>query len=233
MFYPEIQTKLTEILANVRMIEYNGIVLYLISTPVLQEVLKLELTVRSDNLEKGIEKKNHFYDYAKIINSDYPAFKYTLSMKHKKKEIFDPFKVKKALPAEYEIWKNKSRSRLNSEINDEKNAITDSQALILREKLEKEIELAKLTIDNVLENYDDYYVVISTFEDYTYYPALYYVVETEHKNKPSDTHLRKDVPNLLWFQDNRPYAELRSNDRMSRIIQTFHRLCDSIYLLKK
>jgi hypothetical protein len=233
MFYPEIQTKLTEILANVRMIEYNGIVLYLISTPVLQEVLKLELTVRSDNLEKGIEKKNHFYDYAKIINSDYPAFKYTLSMKHKKKEIFDPFKVKKALPAEYEIWKNKSRSRLNSEINDEKNAITDSQALILREKLEKEIELAKLTIDNVLENYDDYDVVISTFEDYTYYPALYYVVEAEHKNKPSDTHLRKDVPNLLWFQDNRPYAELRSNDRMSRIIQTFHRLCDSIYLLKK
>jgi hypothetical protein len=233
MFYPEIQTKLTEILANARMIEYNGVVLYLISTPVLQEVLKLELTVRSDNLEKGIEKKNHFYDYAKIINSDYPAFKYTLSMKHKKKEIFDPFKVKKALPAEYEIWKNKSRSRLNSEINDEKNAITDSQALILREKLEKEIELAKLTIDNVLENYDDYDVVISTFEDYTYYPALYYVVEAEHKNKPSDTHLRKDVPNLLWFQDNRPYAELRSNDRMSRIIQTFHRLCDSIYLLKK
>ena len=233
MLYPEVHAKLTDILANARRIDYNGIVLYLISNDVLQDVLQLELKVRSDNIENGIEKKNHFYDYAKIINSDYPAFKYTLSMKHKKKEIFDPLKVKKALPAEYEIWKNKSRSRLNNEINDTKNAISDSQALILRQKLEHEIQLAKYHIDELLANFHDYEVVISTFEDYTYYPALYFVVEEEkNKNKPSDTHLRQDVPNLLWFQDNRPYSQLRSNDRMSRIIQSFHRICDSVYFAR-
>lgn len=233
MKYNEIHEKLNEILANVKGIEYNGIVLYLISTEVLQEVLKLELAVRSDNIENGIEKKNHFYDYAKIINPDYPAFKYTLSMKHKKKEIFDPFKVQKSLPAEYEIWKNKSRVELEREIKDEANAITDSQAILLREQLEKDIELAKHNIDKVLDNYENYDVVISTFEEYTYYPALYYVMEQEGKNKPSDTHLRQDVPNLLWYEDNRPYSELRSNDRMSRIIQTFDRFCGSIYIKEK
>lgn len=233
MLYPEVQSKLNEILTNVRSIEYNGIFLHLISTSVLQKVLELELSVRADNIENGVEKKNHFYDYAKIINSDYPAFKYTLSMKHKKKEIFDPFKVRKALPAEYEIWKNKSRVKLETEIKNEENAITDEQAKILREELEKDIELAKHNIDKVLENYENYDVVISTFEEYTYYPALYYVMEQEGKNKAADTHLRQDVPNLLWYEDNRPYTELRSNDRMSRIIQTFDRFCGSIYIKKK
>lgn len=233
MLYPEVQSKLNEILTNVRSIEYNGIFLHLISTSVLQKVLELELSVRADNIENGVEKKNHFYDYAKIINSDYPAFKYTLSMKHKKKEIFDPFKVRKALPAEYEIWKNKSRVKLENEIKNEENAITDEQAKILREELEKDIELAKHNIDKVLENYENYDVVISTFEEYTYYPALYYVMEQEGKNKAADTHLRQDVPNLLWYEDNRPYTELRSNDRMSRIIQTFDRFCGSIYIKKK
>jgi hypothetical protein len=233
MLRNEIEDALNEVLANSRSIEYQGIVMHLLSTAELQKVLELELTVRADNIENSIEKKNHFYDYAKIINPEYVAFKYTLSMKHKKKEIFDPYKVQKALPAEYEIWKNKSRVQLEKEIKDEKNAITDSQALILRENLEKEIELSRHNIEKVLDNYEGYDVVISTFEEYTYYPALYYVMEQNNKNKAADTHLRQDVPNLLWYEDNRPYSELRSNDRMSRIIQTFDRFCGSIYIKEK
>jgi hypothetical protein len=233
MEHHEVIEQLNTILENTRKIDYQGIVLHLLSTQQMQEVLALELLVRADNIDKGIEKKNHFYDYAKIINPEYPAFKYTLSMKHKKKEIFDPHKVKKALPAEFEIWKNKSRAQLEKEIKDEKNAITDDQAALLRDKLEKEIELSRINIEKVIENYEEYDVVISTFEEYTYYPALYYVMEQNGKNRPADTHLRQDVPNLLWYEDNRPYAELRSNDRMSRIIQTFDRYCGSIYIKKK
>jgi len=233
MEHHEVIEKLNTILENTRQIEYKGIVLHLLSTETMQEVLALELSVRADNIENGVEKKNHFYDYAKIINPEHSTFKYTLSMKHKKKEIFDPYKVQKALPAEYEIWKNKSRVQLEKEIKDEKNAITDDQAVILRERLEKEIELSRISIEKVMDNYENYDVVISTFEEYTYYPALYYVMEDNGKNKPSDTHLRQDVPNLLWYEDNRPYAELRSNDRMSRIIQTFDRYCGSIYIKEK
>ena len=233
MLRTEVENELTQILTHSKSIDYQGIVLHLLKQSELQAILALELRVRADNIENGIEKKNHFYDYAKIINPEYPAFKYTLSMKHKKKEIFDPFKVKKALPAEFEIWKNKSRVQLEKEIKDEKNAITDSQAKILRESLEKEIELSRHNIEKVLENYENYDVVISTFEEYTYYPALYYVMTQEEKNKAADTHLRQDVPNLLWYEDNRPYAELRSNDRMSRIIQTFDRYCGSIYIKEK
>jgi len=230
-----IKEKLNTILQdkNIKKINYQGIELYLVEKPILDEVLKLEALVRNYNEEHGIKKKNHFFEYAKIINPEYPAFKYTLLMKHKKKEIFDPLKVKKALPAEFEIWKNKSRVELEKKINNPDSAITKEQAKRLREELELEIEIAKEKIDEVLENFDSYDVVISTFEYYTYYPALYYVMEVDGKNVPKDTHLRQDVPNILWFQDNRPFRELRSNDRISRIIQTFDRYCGSIYIKKK
>ena len=226
--------ELNSILETSKRIDYQGITLYLLTHSELNQILKLELTIRANEIEKGVNKKNYFYDYAKIINPEYPAFKYTLSMKHKKKEIFDPAKVKKALPAEFEIWKNKSRLYLNKELSHPESAITDDQAIQLKADLEKEIIIAEQNINKVLADFPSYEVIISTFEEYTYYPALYYVMDLENeKTKASDTHLRKDVPNLLWYKDERPFAELRANDRMSRIIQTFDRFCDSVYIKKK
>jgi hypothetical protein len=230
-----IKERLSSILQdkNIKKINYQGVNLYLVDKKILDKILELELMVRAYNEEHGIKKRNHFFEYAKIINPEYPAFKYTLLMKHKKKEIFDPMKVKKYLPAEFEIWKNKARLDLKKKIENPDSAITPDQAKKLKEKLELEIEIAKSRIDEVLENFDSYDVVISTFEHYTYYPALYYVMEVKDKNVPKDTHLRQDVPNILWFRDNRPFRELRSNDRISRVIQTFDRYCDSIYIKKK
>lgn len=230
----QIYEKLNNLLQGTKKINYHEIVLYLIQKEQMDEVLALELMIRAANLEQGKEKKNHFYDYAKIINPEYPAFKYTLSMKHKKKEIFDPEKVYKALPAEFEIWKNKERANLEKKIQNPDSAITDDQAKLLRNELEQEIVISEQNIQNVIQNFHEYDVVISTFEEYTYYPALYYVMELpDSKSKSADTHLRKDVPNLLWFHDERPFSELRANDRMSRIIQTFDRFCGSIYVQKK
>jgi hypothetical protein len=143
--------------------------------------------------------------------------------------------VKQALPIEFEIWKNKSRSDLEKQIKEPNSNITDNHAYKLRVELEKEIAIAQENIQKVLENFTSYDVIISTFEYYTYYPSLYYVIEEKEnkKSQASDTHLRKEVPNLLWFEDERPYTELRSNDRMSRIIQTFDRFCGTVYIKEK
>lgn len=235
MHMEDIRKKLNNILSNIKPMEYNGIVLYFIDALTLQKVLELELLVRNNDLDKGIEKHNHFYHYAKIINPNYPAFKYSLSMKHKKKEIFTPEKVYKALPAEFEIWKNSSRLKLKQEIENPLNSITESKATVLKEVLEKEIVLSEAKIAKVMADFGSYEVAISSFEQYTYYPSLYYVVEAqgENKAKASDTHLRQEVPNLLWYHDDRPYTELRSNDKMSRIIQTFDRYCENIYIKKR
>ena len=229
-----VESNISKILIDAKKISYQGILLYLIDKNTLDKILLLELEVRDRNIEMGIEKKNHFYDYAKIINPLYPAFKYTLSMKHKKKEIFDPQKVKKALPAEFEIWKNRSRAYLGKQIDDPLSNIAPEKAKKLISDLEEKIISDQEMIKDILDDFYNYDVVISTFEQYTYYPALYFVMELGNgKTKASDTHLRKDVPNLLWFRDERPFNELRANDKMSRIIQTFDCFCDTIYAKKK
>ena len=63
MLYEEVQITLTKLLETAKHIEYKGIILYLLTTFQLQQVLALELSVRLDNIESGIEKKNHFYDF--------------------------------------------------------------------------------------------------------------------------------------------------------------------------
>jgi len=231
----DIQNTLNDILSHSNPTQYKGIILYLINEQTLKEVLDLEIKVRNEDLDRGIEKHNHFYEYAKIINPKHPAFKYTLSMKHKKKEIFSPEKVQQALPAEFEIWKNKARVALKKQIADPENSITELQGKRLNEDLEKEIKLSQHKVNEVIKDFHAYEVVISTFEQYTYYPSLYYVIEAQGKTKAkaSDTHLRQEVPNLLWYKDDRPYTQLRSNDRMSRIIQTFDRYCENIYIKTK
>ena len=233
MLHNNIHKELKDILKTTKQIKYKGIILYLIDKSILDRVLALELTVRTDNEKNSIKKRNHFYNFAKIINPTHPALKYTLSMKHKKKEVFDPIKVQKTLLSEFEIWKNKSRVELEEEIKRMDSPLADEQAKNFREELEKEIISSKEKINTVLDNYEEYDVIISTFEYYTYYPSLYYVVADNQKNSASDTHLRQDVPNLLWFQDERPFSELRSNDKMSRIIQTFDRFCGSIYIKRR
>ena len=231
----EIQKELNSILENSKnkKIDYHNITLYLINKETLDKILFLELKVRMENEKKGIKKRNHFFDYAKIINSNFPAFKYTLSMKHKKREIFDPQKVKNALPKEFKIWKKKSILELEKKIKNQEKTLSQEKIKQLKEKLEKEIAISEEKIQKVLKNFHNYDVVISNFEHYTYYPALYFVINNGRKNKASDTHLRQDVPNLLWFEDNRPFSELRSNDRMSRIIQDFDKYCESIYIKEK
>ena len=230
-----IHKRIKRIIETSKKINYKGIELYLISKIELDKILDLELSIRAENEANGIERKNHFYDYAKIINSDASAFKYSLSMKHKKKEIFDPVKVKNTLPKEFEIWKNTERVKLKKSIENSDSAITDAQAVLLKKELEARILKDEEQIQKVLANFNHYDVVISTFEEYTYYPSLYYSMEgiDGKKGSSSDTHLRQDVPNLLWYEDNRPYTELRSSDRMSRIIQTFERFCGTIYIKEK
>jgi len=200
-----IEKELTTILATARKIDYNGIVLYLLNEHELQQVLQLELTVRANEIEKGVKKKNYFYDYAKIINPEHYAFKYTLSMKHKKKEIFDPEKVRKSLPAEFQIWKNKSRVELENEIKNPDSAITDDQAKKLRAELEKEIEQSEKKVQEVLENYDNYDVIITTYEQLiTLLSTMLWNLKMEKPKQPIHT-LEKMCQICSGFTMNDPF----------------------------
>jgi len=243
-----IQAKLAEIISPCVKKEYEGATIYLLGEKALNEVLFLEAGVRGMAMEKGeIKSKNKdpFYHFAKILNPKYPAFKYNFYLAHKHKEIFDRNKIREAIPAEIEIWKNTERKHLEEKIAGIKPPISQEDADKMREALENSISIDLQTVEHLMENFDEYDVVITSYEQKKYYPCIYFTLDTssdyegddpEEKikyYKKQNAHLRKDVPNLLWFKDDRTFSELRANDKISRIIKTYTRLCGTIYIKKR
>lgn len=248
MTHEAIQEKLADILAPCKREEFEGVFIYLLNKKTLDEVLFLEAGVRGTALEKektDTKTKDPFYPFAKILNPKYPAFKYSFYLAHKHKEIFDRSKIKDAVPGEIEIWKNSERKKLEEKIAETEPPMSQIDADNLRRELEDNISIDEQTIKKLMEDFEEYDVVITSFEQKKYYPSIYFTLDTsadyegddanerQKYYKKQDTHLRKDVPNLLWFKDDRPFSELRANDKISRIIKTHTRCCGTIYMKKK
>jgi hypothetical protein len=186
-----------------------------------------------------------FFDHAKIINRDYPAFKYSFFVKRTPVEIFDKDKVRAAIPGEMERWKNKERRKLEKTIEQHEPPLTEIRANKLRKDLEERLDGEFEALSKVLNNWDNYDAVITTHAHCKTYPSVYYTLDTsaDYKGdnddekrkhyKKKDTFLRSSVPNLLWFKDDRPFSELRANDRISRIVQTYTPYCGTIYIKEK
>ena len=254
-----IQAKLNEILNQAYKINFkeelkgefhtifNDIELYILNDALKEEVLQLEEEVITET--KPIdEKKNYkgkaFFEFAKIINPQYPAFKYSFYVAKKPVEIFDRQKVKDAIPAESIRWKNIELKRLEDEIASHTPFFTQQEVNRLRSDLNDKIAINQKKVEEVLENWNQYDVAITTHAYCKTYPALYYTLDTssdfkgdnkEEKRKfykKKDTHLRSKAPNLLWFRDDRLFSELRANDKINRILQTHTPYCGTIYIKK-
>lgn len=248
MTHEDIQQKLATILTSCKREEYQGAHIYLLDKKVLDEVLFLEAGVRGIVMEKkglDIKTKDPFYPFAKILNPKYPAFKHSYYLAHRHKEIFNRTKIKDAIDGEINIWKNSERKALEERIADTETPISKVDADKMRKELEMQISIDEQTIEELKNNFEEYDVVITSFEQKKYYPSIYFTLDTssdyegddpEKKRKyykKKDAHLRKDVPNLLWFKDDRPFSELRANDKIRRIIKTHVRCCGTIYMKKK
>lgn len=239
--------KLHEILAKYPKEEYEGSVVFLVDDIGMQEIVFLENGVKgkSEPLDakaviEGSRKRGPFYPYGKIINPLYPAYKYSYYMAHTPMEIFDREKVLKQIPREISVWKNAKKMYLEEDIAEADPPLSEDEATRRRNALEDEISIEEQNIERLLEDFESYNVVITSHEKQQYYPNIYCVLNLNHnksdkeKVKPGykklKTHLRKDVPNILWHRDDRPYSELKTNDRVGRIVKTHTKLCDTIYI---
>ena len=223
---------------------FENITLYILDNSLKDEVIELEKEViaQTDNLDKKNYKGKAFFEFAKIINPIYPAFKYSFYVAKKPVEIFDRQKVKDAIPGESVRWKNIELKRLEDEITNQNPPFTQSQINRLRDNLNEKIEIHYQKVEEILLNWNKYEVAITTHAYCKTYPAIYYTLDTssdfdginnEEKRKyykKKDTHLRSKVPNLLWFKDDRLFSELRANDKINRIVKTYVPYCGTIYI---
>ena len=225
---------------------FEEIDLYILDDALKDEVLALEAKVKALSPEaKESYKGKAFFEYAKIINPTYPAFKYSFYVARKPVEIFDKEKVKERIAGEKARWRNMQMASLEKEITHHIPPLSLEEADFLRQKLHKRLEEEEQKLEEVIAHWDEYDAVITTHAYCKTYPALYYTLDTssdyegevfEEKMKhykKRDTHLRSGVPNLLWYKDERPFSSLRANDKINRIIQTYTPYCGTIYIKKK
>ena len=157
-----------------------------------RKMLELEYGYDKDVLKK--------YSLAKIVNylnDGQPTNTYSLSEKKYWRQINDPEKVKKALDAEFVIWKNSLLSRVTSAIKAK--GLTDEKVVLKREDLQKEIELAALRLAYVKEHFDELDVRISSF---FHRPSFGILIRfrTIMEKRERKIRLKNSIPNVLFMK---------------------------------
>jgi len=267
-----IQAKLNDILRRCKKIDFSSalekkdeikifedVSLYIMNTALKDEILALEAWVielhsmGDDNKESQSDYAGKaLFDYAKIINRDFPAYKYSFSVAKVAVEIFDKDKVRDAIPGQIARWENIERLRLQENIDSRVPPLSPEEITHLKHQLDLRIEIDQKQMEAILENWENHDVVITTHEYCNTYPSIYLTMDLVHSENPiqrekqeqefkknkkatykkKSSHLRNSAPNLLWFDDSRPFSALRANDKITRVLQTHTPLCGSIYIKK-
>ena len=244
-----IDQKIKEVLSSYERVEYEESEIYIVDQKGLDEIKLLELslkgmedTPKEEQVTKK-RKKGPLFEYAKLLNPDYPAFKYSFFMKHTPLEIFDREKIRDRIPREFSVWKNIEIKHLNERIEKSDPPLSEEEAGKLKRELDDIISIEEQNIKNIVENFEEYHVVITSHARQNYYPSVYLIEDLTYNNKDAqkiekskhrsrNAHLRKHVPNVLWFHDQRKYTDLRPNDKVGRIVRTHTAFCDTIYVKK-
>lgn len=211
---------------------FEAVDFYLVDQSTLLEIRKLEENVLEIG---GKDNPNAFRAYAKIINKEFPCYKYSFLVKKRAREIFDREKVKARLEAEVEKYINRERVKLKDEA--QKAELSEDEVRYLERGLEQRLESEKEKIQEVLEDFESYDVVITNHEHCKTYPAIYYTLRTEEKKKSykkqDSEHLRLGVPNILWYKEEDAFSEYRADMKIEEVIATFDAYCDTIYVKKR
>lgn len=222
---------------------FSDVTLYLVDKNLKNELLELGKDIGESEAKKDISKV--LYPYVKIINATIPAFKYSFFVKKRAVEVFDPEKVKKMLLGEAERYKNKERVKLKQVFKESPSPLSEEEQRYLTKELEDRLSIDGKMIQEVYADFDAYSVVITNHAHCSVYPSLYYTldltsnvelrsVDAKKKDyKKENTHLRIGVPNFLWFEETRAFAELRANNKIDQIIRTHQSFFETIYIQKR
>jgi len=242
-----IDQKIKEVLSSYEKVEYEESEIYIVDQKGLDEIKLLELSLKGmEDAPKEEQvtkkrKKDPLFEYAKLLNPDHPAFKYSFFMKHTPLEIFDREKIRERIPREFSVWKNIEIKHLNERIMKSDPPLGEEEANKLRRELDDIISIEEQNIEDIVEHFEEYHVVITSHARQNYYPSVYLIEDLSYNNKDAkeigkskhrsrNAHLRKHVPNILWFHDQRKYKDLRPNDKVGRIVRTHKSFCDTIYV---
>lgn len=208
------------------------ILLYLVDKDVMNELLLLELNARESNENKKV--KNPFYYIANLLNPSAPSYKYKTGKRSIAKEIYDREKVRKAMEKENIIYKHTERKKLEELY--ESGEVTADHYRELKAKTEDSFTIDQQFLDEVLANFEDYDVAITDYEDKkdVYYSYVYFSTHNEEGKSSSKTsHLRPNIPNILWYEEDEQFKNKRRDKKIDEIVSTHTRFFGTFYAKKR
>lgn len=240
-----ISNKIKELLKDIKPLTYSFIqeniehdgreikdcFIYFVNQELFNEFIMLEQSINST-------KKKPLYNLLNIVNPNKPIYKYNENIKLLKKYqlISDPDKCLKRMQSDFYIYKNLEQSKLNKYI---KEYVSDyNEEHKLRTEFEYTFSDKEKKLKHILENHNDYEVLITTFTKELKYAHLYANFYTGNEKKPTngkDFYIRETVPNIVLYtpKEEKETDKYKDNIVAKKFIDSANHLVGAIYYKKK
>ncbi|MEA3315541.1 MAG: hypothetical protein U9Q30_06800 [Campylobacterota bacterium] len=199
-----------------------------------------ELFDKFITLEKSIDstKKKPLYNLLNIVNPDKPIYKYNENIKLLKKYqlISDPDKCLRRMQSDFYIYKNLEQSKLNKYI---KEYVSDyEEENNLRKEFEYNFKNKEKELNRILQNHNEYEILITTFTKELKYAHLYANFYTGNEKKSTngkDFYIRETVPNIVLYtpKEEKESDKYKDNIVAKKFIDSANHLVGAIYYKKK
>lgn len=191
-------------------VDLENTILYLVDKKAIDELLYLEISFNEKILdfkragadEERYFKNNNFRKHCKLLNTAYCAYRYTIHIYNKFKDVRDRDKVYNYLDGEFSVWRNSFLKHSKIALSQNKNIDVDfvqEQEKLITDKIKK----AEKEFHWIKNNYEDLEVRINSKKRskkygtiYLYYNIREDVVQKMHRDR---FHLDINRPNILWY----------------------------------
>jgi len=246
MFNPnEINNKIQKLLKDIKPLTYSFIqeniehdgreikdcFIYFVNQELFDKFIDLNNSVDSN-------KKKPLYNLLNIVNPDKPIYKYNENIKLLKKYqlISDQDKCIRRMKADFYIHKNIEQSKLDKYIKEYVEDYTEENKL--RQEFKYKFEQKEKELHKILENKDDYEVLITTFTKELKYAHLYANFYTGNEKKPTngkDFYIRETVPNIVLYtpKEEKEADKYKDNIVAKKFIDSANHLVGAIYYKRK
>jgi len=228
----ELRDSLFDILIGAERIEYGGAEVFLVNKEQIHALIELEK--RGSKQMQRFDISEADADFTgktfSIINKDRKSFAvdYKFYMRVTPLILTDEEKVRKRILSEMGIWANIQRKGLREALSS--GEFSEDEANRMKRETEVLIEEETAKLREIIENFDEYEVVVTNYETSPAYPTIYY---NDKQGKKHIKHLSIKMPNILWYEDKEHPREHRKDANIVQFIRSATKVANMVYFKPK
>lgn len=228
-YFSDAYEKIYALLENYKYREFGDARVYFVDKEARDELVRIEKKLES-KISTTFEKRNiRLNKIVNLLNKDNFATQYSVKFIPKYQYISKPESIKKYLPQQYKIERNKIIKEYRELFAT--HDFDDTTKKILLKKRDSKIESMdaeyKYIMDNIEKDVGNLDVKIVSYDNTTVYPEISMKLSGKAKeNIPTiKMHLRIEVVNVLWYTP----RQLKDTNTVANILKNYNHAFGSVY----